>query len=195
MKEKWKMILSALKPGRVAMTALILMCISFGMMSRTGGDSANENIEGMQAAPSPGQVWSASETGGSITKDCEIIQSMGFSRCGHSVTRRIHPQEHLIGSDFSMVQQYYDLWQVESFSPDRIEMQREIALFCPMHWVLTANEAGEIVISRNVYGDGMGVMRTFSRNLSDFDEETQGKLMLGMGFDEEEDAIAWLDTH
>lgn len=194
MKVNWERILGMLRPGRVAMMALLIFCLSVGLMSKGTEGTMDEN-DSAQELPVPGIAQSAADTGGSVEQNCEIIQTMGFSRCGHSVTRRIHPPEQLIGKDFAAAKQYYELWQVESFSQTRMEMKREIDLFCPMHVVLCANVAGEIVISRNIYGDGMAVEKTFDRNLSDFQEEIQDQLMQGMGFEEEADAIAWLNTH
>ena len=137
----------------------------------------------------------AADTAGRISKGCEIIQTMGFSRCGHSVTRRVAAPAEAIGADFAQAQAYYDLWQIEVFSPERVTMIREIPLFCPMHRVLSVNEAGEIVLTHNVYGDGMAVDETFDRSIADFDEETQSRLLLGLGFDSREDAEAWLTAH
>ena len=74
-------------------------------------------------------------------------------------------------------------------------MSREIPLYCPMHEVLNVNDAGEIVLSRNVYGDGMAVTKDYHRLLQEFDEETQAQLLLGLGFDSAEEADAWLTAH
>ena len=74
-------------------------------------------------------------------------------------------------------------------------MSREIPLYCPMHEVLSVSDAGEIVLSRNVYGDGMAATREYHRLLSEFDEEVQAALLLGMGFDSREEAERWLAAH
>ncbi|MBQ9262767.1 MAG: hypothetical protein IJ189_00985 [Clostridia bacterium] len=138
----------------------------------------------------------ASETGDKVKAGCAITQTMMFSRCGHSVTRRIEAPSSVVGGDFETTQNYYDLWQIDSFSAAAIDMSREIDLFCPMHRVLGCNEAGEIVLSRNVYGDGMAIEQTYGGlSLEDFDEETQEALRLGLGFDTADDARAWLSAH
>ena len=138
---------------------------------------------------------SVSEVGEKIAQGCEILQTMGFSRCGHSVTRRITAPDSVVGMDFAAAQGYYALWQVEDFSKDKITMSREIPLHCPMHEVLNVNDAGEIVLSRNVYGDGMAVTKDYHRLLQEFDEDTQAQLLLGMGFDSAEAAEDWLAAH
>ena len=137
---------------------------------------------------------SASESGGRVQSSCQVIQTMAFSRCGHSVTRRVNAPEALIGADFSAVQGYYDLWHVETFTGDQIAMRREIGLFCPMHTVLGVNEAEDVVLSRNIYGDGMAVVKTCGVTLRDLPESERDALLSGMGFDTQEEAEAWLNA-
>ena len=144
---------------------------------------------------SPPPAASVSEQGVMVAPNCEIIQTMAFSFCGHSVTRRIAVPEALVGKGFEAVQQYYDLWQIESYAPEHIDMRREIPLFCPIHTAAGVNEAGNVVLSRNVYGDGMAVIRDTGKALEDFSPEDREKLLLGIGFDSGAEAEAWLREH
>ena len=73
-------------------------------------------------------------------------------------------------------------------------MRREIDLYCPMHAVLSVNEAGETVLTRNVYGDGMAVEKTYPWTLTDFEPEDRQALLRGIGFDSKEEAEAWLES-
>lgn len=186
-------MMDALRPGRVVGLSLAILCFSFALM--TGGSREAAEIRLPEALPTPGTASSAAETGQRIRPDCVIIQTMGFTRCGHSVTRRISPPDEIVGAYFSDVQVYYDVWNIESFSESDMEMHREIGLFCPMHWVLTNNEAGEIILSRNVYGDGMAVEHTYGRQLTEFAPEIQEDLRMGIGFSSREEAEAWLGLH
>ena len=136
-----------------------------------------------------------SGVGEKVAPGAQIIQTMGFSRCGHSVTRRVQAPDSLAGAEFTAVKDYYSLWQIDQFSKERIEMSREIPLFCPMHTVVSVNEAGEGVLCRNLYGDGMAVIRTTGRSLDDFAGEDQEKLLLGLGFDTLKEAEDWLSAH
>ena len=129
-----------------------------------------------------------------MQKDCQIIQTMAFSRCGHSVTRRISVPEALAGEDFNAVRDYYEAWSVESFSQENVTMSREIDLYCPMHAVLSVNEAGEAVLTKNMYGDGMAVEKTYALTLADFDAEDRQALLRGIGFDSTEEAEGWLES-
>ena len=127
-----------------------------------------------------------------VRSGCVIIQEMRFQRCGHSVARRIEAPKELAGKMFSEVKARYEEWQIEDFSPGSISMSREVMLFCPMHLVLTVNDAGEAVLTKNEYGDGMAIQKTFDRRLDDLSEEKKEKLLTGIAFDSEAEAEAWL---
>ena len=193
MKMGWRRIVRAVRPGRVVGMAMAILCFSFAMM--IGGDREPMEMQMPEILPTPGSASSAAETGLTVLPDCDVIQIMGFTRCGHSVTRRIKAPDAVIGCNFSEVQLYYDLWTLESFYPSDIEMRREIELYCPMHVVLSSNGVGEIVLSQNVYGDGMAVIETYDQHISEFDEGVRDDLLLGIGFDSREDALDWLHLH
>ncbi len=177
-------------PGRVMGMAFALLCLLFGMMIT----DARAPVETETEATLPPSARAA-ESGERIRAGCAITQTMGFSRCGHSVSRRIEAPPEAIGLDFSGARAHYALWQIEEYSGEEMEMQREIDLFCPMHQVLAANEAGDIVLTRNEYGDGMAVLEEYERNLREFDQETQEALRRGLGFDSREEAENWLNAH
>ena len=130
-----------------------------------------------------------------LAASCQVTQTMGFARCGHSVTRRVALPDALAGADFEAARQYYDLWQIDSFAPEHMEMSREIPLYCPMHQVLTVNEAGEIILTQNAYGDGMAVVAQYEKTVGDFDDVDRDALTLGIGFDSREEAETWLKAH
>ncbi len=148
--------------------------------------------EKAEELPTP-PAASVAGDGQRIQRDCQIIQTMAFSRCGHSVTRRISAPEALNGADFNAARDYYEAWSIDTFSPENVTMRREIDLYCPMHAVLSVNEAGEAVLTRNVYGDGMAVEKTYALTLTDFVPEDRQALLRGIGFDSKEEAEAWLE--
>lgn len=166
--------------------------LAVGLMMETARAPETES-PALIASPPP--AIGAAEQSAKIAAGCEIIQTMAFTRCGHSVTRRVEAPDALIGKDFTAAQDYYGLWQIESFAPEHLDMQREVPLFCPIHTVAGVNEAGEVVLSRNMYGDGMAVTKDTGRALDAFSSETQEALLLGLGFDSEQDAEAWLLEH
>ena len=150
--------------------------------------------EKAETLPTP-PAASVAGDGQRMAGNCQIIQTMAFSRRGHSVTRRISAPEALAGADFGAARAYYDVWSIDSFSPYSVIMRREIDLYCPMHAVLSVNEAGEAVLTRNVYGDGMAVEKTYALTLTDFSPEDRQALLRGIGFDSKEEAEAWLKEH
>lgn len=131
-----------------------------------------------------------------IARGCFVTQTMRFTLCGHSVTRRVQAPDQLIGKDFSAARDYYALWQIEQFSKDAISMSREIELYCPMHRVLRVSEAGELVLTRNLYGDGMAFVKGYpNADPSAWTEEERDRLRLGIPFDTEEEADAFVAAH
>ena len=168
------------------------VALAFGLMTETA--EAPETTPKILNVSPPASVGAA-EQKAKVAPGCEIIQTMAFTRCGHSVTRRVLAPDALTGADFAAVQDYYELWQLESFSPDRLEMRREIPLFCPIHTVVGVNEAGDAVLMRNMYGDGMAVVKDTARTLDGFDPDMREELLRGIGFDTEQQAEAWLQEH
>lgn len=184
-----------LKNPGVLHGVLLTVCaaaLAVGLMTETA--RAPEMNQPIMSATPPVSVDTA-EQKAKIAAGCEIIQTMAFTRCGHSVTRRVLASDTLIGKNFAETQDYYDLWQLESFSPERLEMRRELPLFCPIHTVVGINEAGDVVLMRNMYGDGMAVVRDTDRMLDSFDPDTREELLSGIGFDSEQQAEAWLREH
>ena len=175
-----------------ALLTLGAAALALGLMTESA-KAPETGIPALTVTPPP--AVGAVEQGAKIAPGCEIIQTMAFSRCAHSVTRRVQAPEALTGADFSTAQNYYDLWQIETFTPEHIDMRREIPLFCPIHTVAGVDEAGSVVLSRNMYGDGMAVTKETGKALASFDEAAQEALMLGLGFDSEAEAEAWLREH
>ena len=186
-KEKWGAIVQLAAAG----AAVLVLALS--LMMREAKAPVEEDLAALEETPAPAAA--VSEHRERIGKGCAVIQTMGFSRCGHSVTRRTAAPEALCGADFSAAQAYYALWHIESFAQDQIAMSRDLPLYCPMHQVLGINEAGEVVLCRNEYGDGMAVKKSCGALLEDYDEETRQALVLGIGFDTEEEALKWLAAH
>ena len=50
-----------------------------------------------------------------VQEGCSIVQTMYFTRCGHSVTRRPAAPREVVGGSFADVQQRYGLWRMDEF--------------------------------------------------------------------------------
>ncbi len=186
-----------MRRGRILLfTALLLAALTL-LGTMPGAEAPVEDARIIQEdKPDQAARQAGQNQGPKVSSACQVIQTMRFSRCGHSVKRRITAPGEVAGGDFEAVQAYYDLWRIDSFAEDLLEMSREIELFCPMHRVLTCNEAGEIVLTRNLYGDGMALEKTYEGlTLERFDEKTRENLRLGIGFDTAEEAEAYLASH
>lgn len=172
---------------------LLFAMLAAGILFLSGTENANapEHAENT-AIP---QAKEVSDDRGKIQPDCVLIQTMLFTRCGHSVTRRIEAPADTSGMNFTQMQEKYDLWEIGDFSPSSVSLEREIDLFCPMHHVLAVNEAGEIVLTSNLYGDGMAVEKTYETSFQKMNEEKRERLMEGIGFDTREEAEAWLNAN
>lgn len=179
-----------MKKRRWLFLALMFAMTAAGCWRWAGPAPQEESAPGPAVSAAPAQ--NAAVQGEKLQAGCALMQTMRFTRCGHSVSRRIDAPEALTGADFAQTQARYDLWNLDSFSPELVEMSREIPLFCPMHYVAAVNEAGEIVLSQNQYGDGMAILRVYSMAYDELPEETRAELSLGIGFDSQAKAEEWL---
>lgn len=128
-------------------------------------------------------VSDVSRAGQTVSENCALVQTMRFTRCKHQVTRRVKVTQNQVGLDRAGMERRYGDWQLQTFGEDEIEMSRDIDLYCPMHYVLMANESGGLAVYQNRYGDAMAWLKTLPGAMSDYDENMQEKLLLGIGFD------------
>lgn len=180
-----------MRKGLVILGAMVALTLLFTVVP--GAEAPVEQGEEAQV-PAPAAEEAAGDQA-RLHKDASILQTLCFSLCGHSVTRRFALPSSLAGADFSTIQAQYDQWQVEEFSPEKVSMNREVDLFCPLHWVVACNEAGEIVRCRNLYGDGMAIDKVYPLTMSELGEEDRENMLLGLGFDSAQEADAWVAAH
>ena len=88
-----------------------------------------------------------------LSAECELLQRVTFSPCGHEMTRRQRLPAELAGMTKDELAAKYDQWVITSFSPAQVSMERALALYCPEHVVLMPDESGQLCIFRNRYGD------------------------------------------
>ncbi len=129
-----------------------------------------------------------------VAQGCALVQTMRYTRCGHTVTRRLQAPEAIIGLTLQEAAQAYPDWQFQSFQSKLIEMSRDISLHCPAHYVLMPDEAGVLAIFQNRYGDGLAYVRSLTLALSELPEAEREEARVGMGFDSLEALERWLET-
>lgn len=177
-----------MKEYRKTAAILAVMLAAFALLGITGAKAPVD-----EAGVMPENTAVPVAEGQSISEDAKVYQTMYFTRCSHSVSRRTNAAEQVQGAAFDDVRAYYDQWTILTLTEDKVEMERQIALFCPMHKVLSLSEAGQVVLSENRYGDGMALLKIY--DAADMDERTREMLIAGLGFDSEEDAKRWLEEN
>ncbi|MCI5566142.1 MAG: hypothetical protein MR400_10725 [Clostridiales bacterium] len=181
-----------MKKGKMGARMMRLGAIALlGLGVWAGGMTMLRAKAPVEDAPAP-PMQNVDATHSRIGAGCEILQTMCFTPCEHSVSRRIQAPQEAVGMTFEETKNYYSLWQIMDFSPEKVSMRREIALYCPMHYVAMSNEAGDVVVCQNYYGDGMAVIEETNRQISDFADETRQSLVQGVPFDTREEARAWI---
>ena len=148
-----------------------------------------------KASAARSETWDGMEISRDLVQTeayCALVQTYRFIPCGHQVTRRVMLPDDLIGENFDTVSERYENWRVDTFSSGQVTMSRDENIYCPMHVVLMPDEAGNVAVFKNVYGDGMAYEEGTEYRMADFSGETQLKLFEGIGFDTVEDALNWL---
>lgn len=150
-----------------------------------------------QHANAPGadeEALVAADAANRLSSDCQLIQHVSFTPCGHSMTRRQQLPVELSGRTRDELSDAYSQWIITAFSPTQVTMERSIGLYCPEHVVLMPDESGQLCIFRNTYGDALALVKELHLPLRDLPDETQELLRPGKGFDDEEALEKWLES-
>lgn len=142
--------------------------------------------------PSVAQVDSAA--GVTLAADCQVVQHLIYTPCGHELTRRQPLPEELVGKGRAEAEAAYDLWQITSFSATELAMEQTVDIYCPEHQVLMPDASGVLCIFENRYGDALALVRSLDTPLSSLPESLQEELRLGKGFDSVEELERWLEN-
>ena len=173
----------------IRLAALLFGMLTAGVLLLSGMEKAQAPVEKGEDAQTAEE---AAEEKVKLLPGASVIQTMRFLRCGHSVTRRTEAGARNEGLAFGEMREKYADWELRDFSGASVTMEKELDLFCPLHYVLTAGDSGEIVLSVNRYGDGMAVEKTYDTVLNQVSEEKREQIIYGIGFDSPEEAEAWL---
>lgn len=136
----------------------------------------------------------ASAERGTVEEGCEILQTLRYTRCEHTVSRRMAAPTELYGKTMEEAAALYDEWQLTSFAPREIVMEQELPLFCPEHQVLLPDGAGYVCVFENRYGDAMALVRQLPIQLSALPAAAQEEIEMGKGFSSSEELDAWLES-
>lgn len=136
---------------------------------------------GDASAPRPDMVAAGSH----------LAQTIRYIRCGHEVQRRIDTPPDWVGLTKDGVAGRMDsIFRMTAFSPELIEMEAGLDLFCPQHQVLMLGADGTLGVYHNAYGFAMERMR--DARINRMDEELRAELVRGLAFDSLEALDMWL---
>ncbi len=125
--------------------------------------------------------------------DCQIIQHMTYSPCGHDLTRRQLIPTELAGQNREALSAAYDAWQITSFASAEVVMEQTLPLYCPEHVVLLPDESGMLCVFQNKYGDALALVKQLDLLLTELPDEVQQSVRSGLGFASIEELEKWLE--
>lgn len=134
-----------------------------------------------------------SDTQMTTNADCQIIQHMTYSPCGHDLTRRQVIPTELAGKNREALSAAYDAWQITSFASAEVVMEQTLSLYCPEHVVLMPDEGGMLCIFQNKYGDALALVKELDLLLSELPDSVQQTVRQGKGFSNIEELEKWLE--
>lgn len=129
-----------------------------------------------------------------VDDGAEVLQTLTYTRCTHTVTRRVTAPVELYGKTLEEVQPLYPEWQITGFSAAEVSMSRKPDLFCPAHLVLMTGDDGKLCVYRNRYGDALALEKQLDAEASAFPADVREELKLGIGFGTEESLSGWLEN-
>lgn len=171
-------------------TAALLMGVAVLLLLTVG---AALTRAGRQAGEEPTQ-----QVGGAdvvrVRDGAEVLQTLTYSRCEHTVTRRVTAPVELYGKTLEEVKPLYPEWQITGFSAQEVTMSRRPDLFCPAHLVLMTDDAGRLCVYRNKYGEALALEKTLETDAAALPAAVQEELAYGIGFGTEESLAGWLES-
>ena len=125
--------------------------------------------------------------------DCQIIQHMTYTPCGHELTRRQVIPAELAGQNREAIAAAYDAWQITSFASAEVAMEQKLSLYCPEHVVLMPDEGGMLCVFQNKYGDALALLKELDLLLTELPDDVQQTVREGKGFSTIEELEQWLE--
>ena len=126
--------------------------------------------------------------------DCQIIQHMTYTPCGHDMTRRQTIPQELAGKGREELSAAYDGWQITSFASAEVVMEQTLPLYCPEHVVLLPDEGGMLCVFQNKYGDALALVKEIDMLLTELPDDVQQTIRKGKGFATIEELEKWLES-
>lgn len=125
--------------------------------------------------------------------DCQLVQRMLYTPCGHEVIRRQPLPGELTGRTMAEVAAAYGQWQITAFSPAEVVMEQSLSMYCPEHMILMPDGAGLLCIWHNRYGDALALHTELNVPLAELPAAEHNAVRAGKPFSTLEELTRWLD--
>lgn len=129
-----------------------------------------------------------------VQDGADLMQTLTYTRCTHTVTRRVTAPVEVYGKTLEEVQPLYPEWQITGFSATEVAMARKPDLFCPAHLVLMTGDNGKLCVYRNKYGDALALEKQLETEVASLPAAAREELADGIGFTTEEALAGWLES-
>jgi len=132
---------------------------------------------------------------GTVPADgCQLLQTLSYTRCHHTVVRRVAAPVELYGLPLADAEALYPDWRITEYGAKLIKMEQQISLFCPDHMVLMPDSAGMLCVFENKYGDALALVNELNIAVSSLPAAAQEDVEMGLGFDSPEEMEMWLES-
>lgn len=125
---------------------------------------------------------------------CELLQTLSYTRCGHTVVRRLTAPVEIYGQPLDGVQAMYPAWRITEFGAKQIKMEQHLQMYCPDHMVLMPDGAGMLCVFENKYGDALALVKELNIPLKSLPAAAQEDVEPGLGFSTPEELEMWLES-
>ncbi len=129
-----------------------------------------------------------------VAEGCELLQTLSYTRCEHTITRRVAAPTELYGKTLAETGPLYEEWQITEFAPKEIRMSQQPDLYCPDHMVLMPNEIGILCVFQNKYGDALALVDELQTELGALPAAMQEEARRGIGFATLSELEQWLES-
>lgn len=125
---------------------------------------------------------------------CELVQTLTYTRCEHTVVRRSTAPVELYGKSLADVEALYPSWRISEFGAKQVKMEQHLQLFCPDHLVLMPDGAGMLCVFQNKYGDALALVNELNLLVKSLPAAAQEEVEPGLGFSTAEEMEMWLES-
>jgi len=162
----------------LALTAALALCL----LPRSAADEA----EPSSPADAVNEVR--------LSDRSELIQTLTYTRCEHSLKRRLTAPVELYGLPLADAEALYPSWRITEYGSGQIKMEQRLQMFCPDHMVLMPDGAGMLCVFENKYGDALALVSELNIPVKSLPAAAQEEVQMGLGFSTPEEMEMWLES-